>query len=75
MTTAPDPKETLATRLQAAVQARGQRWTEQRQLIADVLAAVHAAITMTGHVLDVVQPGHAQTAPAEAQETREEDAP
>jgi Fe2+ or Zn2+ uptake regulation protein len=29
----------LAARLQAAVKARGQRWTEQRQLIADVLAA------------------------------------
>lgn len=34
--------------------------------IADVLAAVHAAITMTGHVLDAVAPGHAETAPAEA---------
>ena len=34
-----DPQRSLATRLQAAVQARGQRWTEQRQLIADVLAA------------------------------------
>ena len=29
----------LAARLQAAVKARGQRWTEQRQLIAEVLAA------------------------------------
>ena len=35
----PEPQGSLATRLQAAVQARGQRWTEQRQLIADVLAA------------------------------------
>lgn len=34
-----DPQGSLATRLQAAVQGRGQRWTEQRQLIADVLAA------------------------------------
>ncbi|NBW32224.1 MAG: hypothetical protein EBR48_06255 [bacterium] len=34
-----EPEGSLATRLQAAVQARGQRWTEQRQLIADVLAA------------------------------------
>ena len=39
MANAAEPKETLAARLQAAVQARGQRWTEQRQLIADVLAA------------------------------------
>jgi Fur family ferric uptake transcriptional regulator len=29
----------LTERLQAAVKARGQRWTEQRQLIVDVLAA------------------------------------
>lgn len=36
--------------------------------IADVLAAVHAAITMTGHVLDAIAPGHAGTAPAEAHE-------
>jgi Fur family ferric uptake transcriptional regulator len=35
----PDPQGSLAVRLQAAVQGRGQRWTEQRQLIADVLAA------------------------------------
>ena len=35
----PETRETLASRLQAAVQGRGQRWTEQRQLIADVLAA------------------------------------
>ena len=39
MASASEPTGTLATRLQAAVQARGQRWTEQRQLIADVLAA------------------------------------
>ena len=30
---------TLTARLQAAVRDRGQRWTEQRQLIVDVLAA------------------------------------
>jgi len=29
----------LTARLQAAVRERGQRWTEQRQLIVDVLAA------------------------------------
>jgi Fe2+ or Zn2+ uptake regulation protein len=39
MKSTPEPRGSLATRLQAAVQARGQRWTEQRQLIADVLAA------------------------------------
>ncbi len=39
MASTSEPTGTLATRLQAAVQARGQRWTEQRQLIADVLAA------------------------------------
>jgi len=39
MASASEPTGTLASRLQAAVQARGQRWTEQRQLIADVLAA------------------------------------
>ena len=42
--------------------------------IADVLAAVHAAITMTGHVLDAVAPGHAQTAPAEVPATTGEGA-
>lgn len=35
--------------------------------ISDVLAAVHASITMTGHVLDALAPGHAGTAPAEVQ--------
>jgi hypothetical protein len=42
--------------------------------IADVLAAVHAAITMTGHVLDLVQAGHAETAPAEVHKSPREDA-
>ena len=36
---APRASAPLATRLQAAVRQRGQRWTEQRQLIVDVLAA------------------------------------
>jgi hypothetical protein len=43
--------------------------------IADVLAAVHAAITMTGHVLDVVNPAHAATAPAEVPGSPEGEAP
>ena len=43
--------------------------------IADVLAAVHAAIAVTGHVLDVVQPGHAETAPAEVHEDPGGEAP
>jgi hypothetical protein len=40
--------------------------------IADVLAAVHASITLTGHVLDVVAPGHAETVPAEVGEIKDE---
>jgi len=43
--------------------------------IADVLAAVHADITMTGHVLDAIAPGHAETAPAETHATTEGEAP
>lgn len=42
--------------------------------LADVLAAVHAAITMTGHVLDAVAPGHAETAPAQVPASPEGDA-
>ena len=42
--------------------------------LADVLAAVHAAITMTGHVLDAVAPGHAETAPAQVPANPEGDA-
>lgn len=41
--------------------------------IADVLAAVHAAITMIGHVQDAVEPGHPLTAPAETLERPEGD--